>query len=144
MPCHRVCNLSNTASVTCGAGTDYPSRDTIGATCGAGTDYRPETQHVPHVGQELIISPETQQVSHVGQELIIHLEIQQVRHGEQELIIRSEYPRLPSPPHHIRLVFCSMLHWSLVEPLDIALHVPAIDYPFGIFKLLFSDWNDQI
>ena len=37
-----------------------------------------------------------------------------------------------------------MFHRSLVELLDIALHVPALDYPFGIFKLLFSDWNNQI
>jgi hypothetical protein len=57
---------------------------------------------------------------------------------EQELIIRPEHPRLS--PHKIRvarsLVFCAMLHRSLVELLDIALHVPAIDYPFGIFKLV--------
>ena len=37
-----------------------------------------------------------------------------------------------------------MFHRTLVELLDITLHVPAIDYPFDIFKLFFSDWNDQI
>ena len=42
------------------------------------------------------------------------------------------------------LVVCAMFYRSLVEPLDIALHVQAIDYPFGIFIYLLSDWNDQI
>ena len=37
-----------------------------------------------------------------------------------------------------------MFHRSLVELLDITLHVPAIDYSLDIFKLLFSDWNDHI
>ena len=39
MTCPRIGNVSNTAGVTCGAGTDYPSRDTAYVTCGAGTDY---------------------------------------------------------------------------------------------------------
>jgi hypothetical protein len=37
------------------------------------------------------------------------------------------------------LVVCAMFYKSLIELLDIALDVPALDYPFGIFKLLFSD-----
>ena len=37
-----------------------------------------------------------------------------------------------------------MFYRSLVEHLDITLHVTAIDYPFDNFKLLFSDLDDQI
>jgi hypothetical protein len=32
----------------------------------------------------------------------------------------------------------------LPKLFDTTLHVPAFDYPFGIFKLMFSDYNDQI
>jgi hypothetical protein len=61
----------------------------------------------------------------------------------------TAYPsRVPGVTPRIRvarsLVFFAMFYISLVHILDIALHVPAIDYPFGIFKPLFSDWNDQI
>ena len=64
---------------------------------------------------------------------------------EEELIIRPRAPGVTPPDWCCsNLVFCAMFYRSLVELLDIALHVPAIDYPFGIFKHLFSDWNDQI
>jgi hypothetical protein len=37
-----------------------------------------------------------------------------------------------------------MFYRSLVEFFYTTLHVPAFGYPFGIFKLMFSDYNDQI
>jgi hypothetical protein len=56
----------------------------------------------------------------------------------------TDYPsKAPVVAPRIRvarsLVVCAMFYRSLVELLDIALDVPALDYPFGICKLLFSD-----
>ena len=87
--------MSNTTGATCGAGTDYPSRETTCVTCEAGTNYPCRDTTDVTCGAV------------------------------------TDY-------------YTAMFNRSLVEHLDIALHVPAIDYPFGIFKLLFSDWNDHI